>query len=33
VVEAEATDERGALLAVATATHTILRRKPEPPSP
>jgi len=32
VVEAEATDEHGAVLAVATATHAILRRKPEPPS-
>jgi uncharacterized protein (TIGR00369 family) len=32
VVEAEATDEHGAVLAVATATHAILRRKPAPPS-
>ena len=32
VVEAEATDEHGTVLAVATATHAILRRKPEPSS-
>ena len=32
VVEAEATDEHGALLAFATATHSILRRKPAPSS-
>jgi len=32
VVEAEATDDHGAVLAFATATHSILRRKPEPPS-
>ena len=32
VVEAEATDEHGAVLALATATHSILRRKPAPSS-
>jgi uncharacterized protein (TIGR00369 family) len=31
VVEAEATDDHGAVLAIATATHAILKRKPEPP--
>lgn len=33
VVEAEATDDNGMVLAVATATHAILKRKPEPPAP
>jgi uncharacterized protein (TIGR00369 family) len=33
VVEAEATDEQGTILAVATATHAILKRKPAPPEP
>ena len=32
VVEAEAIDEHGTVLAVATASHAILRPKPEPPS-
>ena len=32
VVVAEATDEQGAVLAIATASHAILRRKPEPPA-
>jgi uncharacterized protein (TIGR00369 family) len=32
VVDAEATDERGLLLATATATHAILRRPKEPPA-
>jgi uncharacterized protein (TIGR00369 family) len=32
VVEAEAIDEHGTLLAVATASHAILRVKPEPSS-
>jgi uncharacterized protein (TIGR00369 family) len=33
VVEAEATDEQGLTLAIATATHAILKRKKEPPAP
>ena len=33
VVEAEATDEAGAVLAIATATHAVLKRKPAPPEP
>jgi uncharacterized protein (TIGR00369 family) len=33
VVEAEATDEHGLTLAVATATHAILRKKKELPAP
>lgn len=33
VVEAEATDEQGLTLAVATATHAILRKKKESPAP
>jgi uncharacterized protein (TIGR00369 family) len=33
VVEAEATDEQGLTLAIATATHAILRKKKEPPAP
>jgi uncharacterized protein (TIGR00369 family) len=32
VVEAEVADEQGLTLAVATATHAILRRKKEPPA-
>jgi uncharacterized protein (TIGR00369 family) len=32
VVEATATDEQGAVLAIATATHTLLKRKSEPPA-
>jgi uncharacterized protein (TIGR00369 family) len=32
VVDAEATDDNGAVLAIATATHSILKRKPEPPA-
>jgi len=32
VVEAEATDDNGVVVAVATATHAILRRKPAPPA-
>ena len=32
VVEAEAIDEHGTVLAVATASHAILKRKPEPSS-
>jgi acyl-coenzyme A thioesterase PaaI-like protein len=32
VVEATATDEQGALLAVATATHSLLKRRSEPPA-
>ncbi len=32
VVEAEAVDEHGTLLAIATASHAILRVKPEPSS-
>jgi uncharacterized protein (TIGR00369 family) len=32
VVEADATDERGATLAIATATHAILRKKKEAPA-
>jgi uncharacterized protein (TIGR00369 family) len=32
VVEAEATDEHGMVLAIATASHAILRRTPEPPA-
>jgi uncharacterized protein (TIGR00369 family) len=33
VVEAEATDDNGVVLATATATHAILKRKPAPPAP
>jgi uncharacterized protein (TIGR00369 family) len=33
VVEAAATDVNGVVLATATATHAILRRKPAPPAP
>jgi uncharacterized protein (TIGR00369 family) len=32
VVEAEATDDNGAVRAVATATHAVLKRKPAPPA-
>ncbi len=32
VVEATATDEQGAVLAIATATHALLKRRPEPPA-
>jgi len=31
VVEAEATDDNGVVLAIATATHAVLKRKPAPP--
>ena len=31
VVEAEATDDNGVVLAIATASHAILKRKPAPP--
>ncbi|HVZ86128.1 MAG TPA: PaaI family thioesterase [Polyangia bacterium] len=33
VVEATATDVNGVLLATATATHAIIKRKPAPPAP
>ena len=33
VVEAEATDDNGTVLAIATATHAVLKRKPAPPEP
>ncbi len=33
VVEAEATDDNGMVLATASATHAILKRKPAPPAP
>ena len=33
IVEATATDEQGAVLAIATATHALLKRRPEPPVP
>ena len=32
VVEGEATDDHGVVLAIATATHAILKRKPAPPA-
>jgi uncharacterized protein (TIGR00369 family) len=32
VVEAEATDDNGVVLAIATATHAILKKKPEAPA-
>jgi uncharacterized protein (TIGR00369 family) len=33
VVEASATDEQGAVLAIATATHALLKRRTGPPGP
>ena len=33
VVEAELTDEQGTILATASATHALLKRKPAPPEP
>jgi uncharacterized protein (TIGR00369 family) len=32
IVEATATDDQGAVLAIATATHALLKRKTEPPA-